>query len=282
MVAAHCPHSTSPFRQTSFVRHVAPVARGWAAIVSLCGLALMLLAAPAVAEEVPADLRFGKVQYPALGNLQLDEGTVEVYIQAHFNTDQPNSFSTSIGPFFIITIARSTENAVLFYVTKARKIAMVGYFAPVNHSYVNSSPKGKPGLTWKDGEHHVVAFTWKGDRRQVIIDGVPGEETKVEGPLPIDLNQATLQVGGGASLFAVDELRISSVVRSLEELKAAVNVAPQADMFTLLLDHFDEAPAVLGGNPATAKRVTDGPALVVEGKFGKALRLWQGTRPSGM
>lgn len=244
-------------------------------------LCLALLGAGAGADDLPSGLSYGQVVYDAAGNLQLDEGTIELYLRVDFDSTRPFKDVYTHGPLVEIDMPQRRERAVVTYICRGARIAMTGYFKPLEHPMVVHVAKGREGVRWKPGEHHVVAFCWKGDRRQLFVDGVGGEDTKVLGPLPIDLEQAVIRVGGGCSLFAIDAIRISSVRRTAQELKAAVDHAPQADVYTLLLDHFDDTPAVLGGMPADQSRRSDGATVSVEGKFGRALQLWKAAAPAG-
>jgi hypothetical protein len=243
----------------------------------LASLLLTLASSSIRAEEPPADLRFGEVRYPAEGSVHLDEGTIELYIRVDFSTDKPITWTTNFG-FVSLFSPDTQEHVPVMLVTNGFKVAMVGYLKPVQQSYAVSSPKTKPGLVWKAGEDHVIAVTWKGNLRQVFVDGVAGPLTQVEGPITLNLAKTFVRLGGGAALFSVDELRVSSVVRSEEELKQAAAAAPTADTFTLLLDHFDEKPAMVAGDTSAPTREAER-ATAVEGKYGKALKLWSGAKP---
>lgn len=247
----------------------------------LSGVILTCIAGQAAAAEkaeLPADLRFGHVSYPAPGNVQLDEGTAEMYIRIQTDISRPFPYATSIGSFLELLQTTTGEKAVVTLVTNGMKICMIAYVKPMSQTWVPCSEKNKPGRSWKDGEDHVIAFAWKGRERQIFIDGVPGPLVEVEGPLTLDLSSTIIRLGAGCSFFAMDELRISSIRRSAEELQAGVDQAPKADAFTLLLDHFDEKPAVLAGNDNDQARQAEG-VVAIDARFGKALQFWTGTKP---
>lgn len=239
---------------------------------------LLLLSVSTALADPPAELRFGEIRYPAVGNIQLDEGTVEVYLRINFSSDQAAGLNSTVGSFFELFCPSTREKAVLTLVTNGSKVCMIGYLLPVNQSWVPNSPKGQAGVNWKKDEDHVVAFTWKGNERQVFVDGVPGPLTKVEGPLTFDLAKSMIRIGAGYSLFSVDALRISNVCRSAQELESAASSEPKADPYTLLLDQFDQQPQVFAGKTEGGERETER-VSVIDGRFGKALQLWSVAQP---
>lgn len=228
------------------------------------------------AEPVPS----GMIEYPARGNIQLDEGTVEIYLTTLSDVSEPPQPKSL--PLWELNLKDSDEKITMSYIPDAKRFAVVGYVRPVQHSWVISHKEGQPGITWKSGEYHVIAFTWKGDRRQIYVDGIPGDDTKVESSYQLNPAKCTIQLGGmfNAS-WQIDEIRISSVRRTAEELRQGIASAPQPDIYTLLLDHFDaDTPEVQQGNPATGIRQQTGKALPVRGRLGGALSLGISSDPA--
>ena len=78
--------------------------------------------------------------------------------------------------------------------------------------------------------------------------------------------------------MTVDEIRISSVARSKDEIAHAhSNVLPPGrDAFTLLLDHCDGGPAeVISGMSGEKSGTLSGGYKIIDGKYGKAIQLWK-------
>ena len=130
--------------------------------------------------------------------------------------------------------------------------------------------------------------------RSVYIDGHSVESGKFDAPLQgegrgrssanvvvegeLRGNQTGAQlIVGGNSMFTIDEIRISSVARPVEELARihASNQAPSRDAFTLLLDHCDgSAPEAISGLSGEKAGAITGGHKIVDGQFGKAIQLW--------
>ena len=102
--------------------------------------------------------------------------------------------------------------------------------------------------------------------------GYTSLDVPVEGPLLGNLSRGFLWIGRNTSIITVDEIRISSVARTPEEIKANWQKAPTRDAYTLLLDHCDGGAAeVITGVPGAK---LEGACKVVDGRFGKAIQLW--------
>ncbi|MBI4027794.1 MAG: hypothetical protein HY360_22605 [Verrucomicrobia bacterium] len=147
---------------------------------------------------------------------------------------------------------------------------------------------------WKTGEAHHIAWTWSGRKRSLYLDGKIGkgqpnagplqgegrvdtsENVVVEGWLHGDLTRAQLLIGRGHSSFTLDELRISSVARPLDEIRNQMNTAPDSDAYTLLLDHGEGGPAdVISGSSGEKGGKLEGSHEIVPAKFGKGIKLWK-------
>lgn len=233
---------------------------------------LLLLAFP-VAAQTPART-YADLVYPAAGNIELDEGTVEVWVIGQFDAAGPVTNSSSwCTPFNLVF---PDASYTLTYITWGKAFAQIGY-AAVNNSYV-----WRPVKPWKPGEFHQVAWTWNGRMRSVYVDGEAGgkgakgeapRELEVESMLMGNLSVGVLHVGKQASPLVVDEIRISSVARTPEEIRGSWDKAPGRDAHTLLLDHCDGGPAEVVTGAAGGKLIAV--TNVVEAKFGKGLQLWK-------
>jgi hypothetical protein len=171
-------------------------------------------------------------------------------------------------------------------------MAMIGYGQP-QQSYVWS---GK--LNWKPGERHYIVWTWSGRKRSIYLDGKHRESGPLDPPLqgegraggnstkdvPVEgwmrgtLTGARLMVGLQYSPISVDEIRISSVARTDEEIARAYasDAPPARDAYTYVLDHCDGTPesTFVSGFSGEKGATLAGTYKVVEGRYGKALQLW--------
>jgi len=243
---------------------------------SACLFLVVALALEAHAQQ-PART-YGNLTYPAKGNFHLDEGTLELYVTSGFDFEEKD---VTYGTLFDLIFPDEKWHYVIMCVSWSHGISMVGYTYP-QQSYVSF---GRP--RWKPGESHVVQWTWSGRKRTLLMDGKGKSEGKggavtesvdvvVEGNLQGDLTKALLMVGLAHSNFTIDEIRISSIARTPEELEKLKDTAPVADAHTLLLDHCDGGPAeVISGRSGETGGKLEGSYKIVDGKYGKAIQLWK-------
>ncbi|MBI4027426.1 MAG: hypothetical protein HY360_20745 [Verrucomicrobia bacterium] len=251
--------------------------------LSLIACALLLAT---VLNANAAGRKYGNLIYPARGNIELDEGTVELWL---INGLDMGAASKELAacPFDLI-FPDQNAHYILNYIHWGKAIAQVGY-GKLNHSYVWSPP-----LAWKPGEFHHLAWTWSGRKRSVYADGTAGgkgnkrgheydipAEVTVEGPLVGDLTDGRIEIGRGYSAIIIDEIRISSIARTAEEIAKGWQAAPKKDATTLLLDHCEEGdPDVIA---ISKERTLEGELIgrrleggheSVKGRFGNAIQLW--------
>lgn len=243
--------------------------------ISLLVVGVMLIAA-GVARAEPAKRSFGTLYYPAAGNIHYDEGTVEMHVIWAF--DSAVDVDAYCCPWDL-RLPRENWHFVFNHINWGNAFALVGYTNP-QQRYVWSRK-----LDWKQGEPHHIAFTWKGHRRSVYLDGSPvasskggrSKDVEVEGWFQGNKTDGRMVIGYAHSFMIVDEFRVSSIARGDAELAESATRAPQADRFTLLLDHCDgNGPVVHGGVAAGEAWHLSGTHEIVDGRFGKAIRLWTG------
>ena len=230
----------------------------------------------------PPPAEFGTLTYPARGNIQLDEGTVDLWVVSNFDTDhvpakgEPGWQAT----LFSLVFPEHNWHYPLYYIAWGNAFAFVGYNHP-GHRYVWLGPPH-----WKPGEVHHVVMTWSGRKRSLYIDGNfewvgrkgkgVSRDVEVEGELTGDLTAATIEIGRGGSHVTVDELQIRRVALTHEEVVKAKDAPLVADANTLLLDHCDGSPPeIIGGQTGETAGAISGAYEYVDGKFGKALKLWK-------
>jgi hypothetical protein len=89
---------------------------------------------------------------------------------------------------------------------------------------------------------------------------------------------AKLNIGRMHSVFTVDEIRVSSIARTPEEIAQIFEAgkAPARDEFTLLLDRCDGGPAevISGLSGETGGTLTPGFKVIENARFGKGITLW--------
>ncbi len=180
------------------------------------------------------------VSYPAEGNIDLAQGSVDMWVQPRFDPQVEVERAT-----------RGRYNRSLFGVELANGDHW-GFYWNIDDRCVRFYNRvgGKVQITlpsrapqpWKQGEWHHVAFTW-GDEAVIYVDGKKVASAKWQGTMPGDLADAKIWLGSGAlgrdpCQFVVDNLRVSDAPLDFtQEALRAREVQPGDH--TLLLDTFE-------------------------------------------
>lgn len=207
---------------------------------------------------------YATLTYPAEGHFNVEEGTLELWVKPSFDPNVPVEADAP---------GRGRYNRDLFAVQLPNGDTIMWYWNIDDRGMRFFVRQGQtyPILVssreeWKTGEWHHIALTW-GDAIRIYNDGQLRAERPYRGTLPVDVKGAKLVFGGGQCEFAIDEVRISAVARSAEEIAASAMAQGEleADEQTLLLDHLNGATE--GGEVAGNYRFAPG-------KFGQGLQLY--------
>jgi hypothetical protein len=232
------------------------------------------------AQAPPPLAEFGTLDYPARGNIQLDEGTLDLWVISNFDTDfKPQKDLAWQATLFNLVFPEEGWHYPLYFIPWANGFALVGYGVP-QQRYVWLGPPH-----WKPGEPHHVVMTWSGRKRSMFIDGICewkgskgmniSKDVEVEGELHGELTAAILRIGGGNSSITIDEIQIRRIALTTEEIIKSKDAPLVADANTLLLDHCDGGPPeIIGGQTGETAGKLTGKHEIVNGKFGKAIKLW--------
>ncbi len=204
------------------------------------------------------------IAYPAQGNFNLDQGTLEAWLKVNFDP----------GVEIKDQATRGVYNREFFTLTLPDSDSTIGFYWNIDDRGMRAYLKQKdtfPLLVcskcdWQKGEWHHIALTW-GDSMAVWNDGKKVAESPWKGTLAASLDNAQMILESLIGHFDIDELRISDIPRQTFELTKP----PEADEHTLLLDHLDGLTGSLE-NTLPAKgipgRLTD--AVAKPGKFGES------------
>ncbi len=182
--------------------------------------------------------RGGILEYPLAGNLDLRNGSIEMWISPRFAGTDP--------------VYVKYNHALLLYQSRAGDQFLVsesvtrGLYAGsvVGHSFAGAG--GGDISTWRPGEWHHLAFTWSSahTRERVYIDGAMAMESGAPMVAP-PMDGRTFTVGcdpyGNPTGFIVDELRISNDEEPPEEVRFnAYRTAPfgEREIFRSLIGAF--------------------------------------------
>ncbi len=233
-----------------------------------------LLLCVALAQDTQPARRYSTLTYPSAGRIKLEQGTIELWIRPDVDLTQPVS---AFYQFFVLRVAKGEKSygdqgaLSLMWLTKGGMYVMANDGAGANLIKIRNLPRdARNQLQWQPGQWHHVALSWNGQRVRLYTDGELLSETEASHPLPI-ATPGFINVGHGDSPVAVDELVVSAVERSAEEIRQRMSEAPARDEHTLLLDSMESLDAI--GGRVSALRANA--AALVEGKFGQAIQLYQ-------
>ncbi len=215
----------------------------------------------------------GRLIYPAAGNFNPKQGTLELWLRPGFD---PNVKITDFAH-------RGRFNHDLFKALWPDGNMFCLYWNIDDRGlrvFVKRG-SGYPLLLsthehWQAGELHHVALTW-GSEVQVYVDGIRVGRRRFKGTLDQPLDGARLVFGGPSCEFSIDDLRISDIARA----EFHPNAPARADRHTLLLDPLDDRFIPNGARPTRAVRCAGAPGGLADGacrfvpmKFGRGLRLY--------
>lgn len=220
------------------------------------------------------------ISYPALGNIRLERGTIEMWVIPQFD---PQSVAESVRE-------RSSYWGSSFFQLQRSEGDFLQLMWRVNRNgssgpYGRNRSEGMDFLVlwhvtedWKQGEARHIAYCWEPGRNWWIIDGQQKVERKQALKHTMMLSESLdLLVGDPRQQqqIVIDDLRISSVPRAPHEVGYHNPGNLKVDAWTLLLDTFDQKfkpdgviqtqPEVMmprlgqtGGVPAPGTRFVEG------------------------
>jgi hypothetical protein len=153
----------------------------------------------------------GSLNYPKAGHLSLEDGTVEMWVAPQY--DGANSvYMSSNQVLFLYDFGGDEGNLVLAIATDNGTSLPYFYVGAVNNYAGYAAVSGISA--WKARLWHHLAFTYSHShgRLRIYLDGGLAAETDAKIQFPV--GPKTFSIGGdgsgGASNFAVDEVRISN------------------------------------------------------------------------
>jgi hypothetical protein len=172
--------------------------------------------------DAPANLR-----YPAEGNINLLQGTLEFYVKPLFDTDRPGRDRG----LFSVKLPRDDE-VRLFWPAKGKTLKLL-----VRHQQDRIVDLDFT-LPWEQGKFYHMTLTW-GDSIRVYRDGKLAAEAPRHGMITGSLLGGFIEFGGPGSHILIDEIRISAIARAEDDITR--DARPTLDAHTLLLDDLNEA-----------------------------------------
>jgi hypothetical protein len=194
--------------------------------------------------------RAGGIEYPAPGNLRLDEGTIELWLTPMtelYPALKPKEYRRAFA-LFALRVPECFSMSAAWLSKGGQHQVAVSMSAVGVRDGLLSVPATAP-RDWQPGQRHHIAFMWSGREMKLAFDGREAGGRKQQLWLSGPLAGRSLTIGdpdGRDCQIILHAVRVSCVARPAKTMKGA---QPSADIHTLLLDVFDQ-PAKEGRSNA--------------------------------
>jgi len=231
--------------------------------------------------------------FPARGLIDLDEGTLEAWVQFAFDPSEKHKsykargsialldFSSPVFPRDEMSLSVYTLDFSRQHQMNTRAKIRFGINFEDREIRHPMSPWFKPGL--KPASWHHIAVCWSGKRMWAYLDGKRAGDHHVDRRFDRPLNNTDMFYLGlhpqrryYATMLVIDELRISRMARPADQIGFAGQLQPDAN--TLLLLTFDQhndriVPAHAATQEALKPQLVPTYMAIIAGKYGNGLAL---------
>lgn len=254
------------------------------------------------------------ISYPAAGNLRAEQGTIEMWFRFEEEPEGSGQRTLHYFPIFFIHVEGEKHPRVSFayqtiwgtnhfhfffssVITMDGQVIQSPYVTTIEEGQgTKPDPRGPPIFIPRmhKGDWHYLALAWtNGLDKSTVSMHLDGKlvirPTELPGTLWSDIDATSLRLMNAPNHdnIAVDELRISDIARSTEQITNAFTRGVFVrDEHTLLLDHFDRigenqtvAEQISGYSGEKGGKVWNKFQELVDGRFGKAIRLTATPKP---
>jgi len=186
----------------------------------------------------------GAVEYPALGNLDLQEGTLEIWLTPTVDLYPKLAENQYQGvmSLFSLSVPDHFSMGASWYGRGDRHRLHISMGAADRPGALIPVPAGP--ADWETGNRHHLAFTWRGPEMRLYADGKLVGQRDQATTFSGDLWGCNLMIGGGKFAktgFVLHAVRISNVAAAADAL---CDAQPTTTVHTLLLDRFDDVLCV--------------------------------------
>ena len=169
-----------------------------------------------------------RLTYPREGNLDLGEGTVEMFVALRAPGRDP-MYTAKDNVLFQY---RAPNGDWIAIVQTAGASGIVYAGGTVNGSWQSAYGASSDMRDWQPGEWHHLAFTWSASasRMMMYVDGRLTADTNEGRYVAPQATGAVFAIGGGIDGYLIDEVRISGLPLTGDQIRAdAVRQSPFAD-----------------------------------------------------
>lgn len=210
---------------------------------------------------------FGKIIYPAEGNINLAKGSLHLWVRINFDPHQGQAGDARYNqPLFYLNFPNQDQLGFYWNIDDRGMRAYIRKGAPQLNQYPLILTSNSPD--WEKGQRHILTLSW-GDELSIFVDGKKLAGVPYKGTLANSLTDAEMVLEGKPGEgFAVEAIKIEDV--PYEEGK---KIRPIVDASTLFLDSF----ADWNGGKETKPEKGRGTGKVIgvcevgKGEFGKEI-----------
>jgi len=163
-----------------------------------------------------------KLTYPPKGNINLEEGTIEMWVIPKFAPQDsiPNQelFRLKVANSIMCFYYNTFENGIVFYLYNPNHPNPPSSRHSPKYTFLLTTGE----LNWHEGETHHIAVTWSKKEERIYIDGETSAISHYPGNIVVGhyssdealslFKNASLSFGGGN--FVIDEIRILDIARA--------------------------------------------------------------------
>jgi|GEM_PF-3916876 len=180
----------------------------------------------------------GGIEYPAAGNIDLEEGTLEIWFTPKVDLYPKSQKYRGIFSFFYMKVPDHFSISGGFH---SRGGASQMHFS-IGHATIKDAllpVPSRPVTQWQRDQVCHLALSWKGKVMKSFANGKHVGTRNQSMGMTGRLGNVSFVVGNGRfrdTPIILHAVRISSIARNESEL---TDPKPRADIFTLFLDQFD-------------------------------------------
>lgn len=210
---------------------------------------------------------FGKLSYPAEGNIDLEQGALHIWARINFDPKKGKAGDAHYNQaLFCLNFPNQDQLGFYWNIDDRGMRAYIRKGAPQLNQYPVILSSHSP--EWREGERHLLTLSW-GERLAIFVDGKKLAEIPYKGTLANDLKDARITFEGKPDEgFALEAIKIEDVAyEEGREIKRVV------DDHTLFLDSFTDWDGGKETKPRKGKGLgkIEGVCQMEKGELGKEL-----------
>jgi len=210
---------------------------------------------------------YGKLIYPAEGNIDLERGALHIWVRVNFDPKIGKAGDSRYNQeLFHLDFPNQDQLGFYWNIDDRGMRAYVRKGAPQLNQYPVLISSHSPD--WEKGQRHILTLSW-GEEFAIYVDGKKLAGAVYKGILPNDLSEAKMVFEGKPNEgFAIEAIKIEN-----EPYVEGKEIRPEVDERTIFLDKFSHWDGGKMSKPEKGEGVgvIEGVCEVGKGAFGKEI-----------